>query len=82
MARGWESKDIESQQELREAERRPEQTMSAIDQQRLSLELTRKRVAGDLQRATHPRHRMQVEDALAHLDAQIAALTAPDQPPK
>lgn len=74
MARGWESKDIESQQELREVSRRPAQIMSERERELQSLELTRVRVAADLARATHPRHRMQVEDALAHLDAQIARL--------
>ncbi len=74
MARGWESKDIESQQELREAEKRPAREMSAQEQERLSLELTRKRVAADLERAKHPRHRQQIEDALAHLDARLAQL--------
>ena len=49
--------------------------MTAQDQERLSLELTRKRVAGDLDRAKHPRHRQQIEGALAHLDAQIARLS-------
>ena len=75
MARGWESKDIESQQELREEERKPVRVMTAQDQERLSLELTRKRVASDLDRAKHPRHRQQIESALAHLDAQIARLS-------
>ena len=74
MARGWESKDIESQQELREETRKPTREMTAREQELQSLQLTRIRVAADLVRATHPRHRMQVEDALAHLDAQIAGL--------
>ena len=75
MARGWESKDIESQQELREQARQPLRLITAQDHERLSLELTRKRVANDLDRATHPRHRQQIEGALAHLDAQIALLS-------
>ena len=75
MARGWESKDIESQQELREEARKPVRMITAQDQERHSLELTRKRVANDLDRATHPRHRQQIEGALAHLDAQIALLS-------
>ncbi len=74
MARGWESKDIESQQELREAEKGPAREMSAREQERLSLELSRKRVAADLERAKHPRHRQQIEEALAHLDARLAQL--------
>ena len=78
MARGWESKDIESQQEQREEARKPARVMTAQDQERLSLELTRKRVAIDLDRAKHPRHRQQIESALAHLDAQIARLSTVD----
>ena len=74
MARGWESKDIESQQEQREEARKPARSMSATEQERASLELHRKRVLDDLSRATHPRHRMLLEDAIAHLDAQLAAL--------
>lgn len=74
MARGWESKDIESQQELREEARQPVREMTALERERQSLQLTRKRVAGDLARATHPRHRLQIESALAHLDAQLARL--------
>jgi hypothetical protein len=80
MARGWESKDVESQQELREAERRAklEQPLSPEEaerkQKRESLGLTRARVAADLERARHPRHRQQLQAALDHLDAELAAL--------
>lgn len=74
MARGWESKSIESQ--IEEAAGRKEQARrkSEVDAQRESLMLTRKRVVHDLEAATHPRHRAQMEAALAHLDAQIAQL--------
>ncbi|MEZ5353351.1 MAG: hypothetical protein R2762_12000 [Bryobacteraceae bacterium] len=80
MARGWESKDVESQQELREAERRAraEAPVSAEEaerrQKRASLELSRARVAADLDRARHPRHKAQLQAALAHLDGELAGL--------
>lgn len=74
MARGWESKDVESQQEQREAARKPGELMSDAAQQRKSLELQRKRIVGELERATHERYRWQLEDAIAHLDKQLAAL--------
>lgn len=80
MARGWESKDVEARQELAEADWRERQAgqPTADDRakalQRESLELTRARVAGDLERATHPRHRVQIEAALAHLDGELVKL--------
>ena len=78
MARGWESKNIESQQE--EAQRRrpavaastPEER--ARDARRRSLELARARAAADLARATAPAHRTMLEQALADLDRQIGEL--------
>jgi len=44
------------------------------DQQRADLELSRVRIAHDLELATHPNHRKSLEAALAHLDEKIAAL--------
>ncbi|MEZ5401736.1 MAG: hypothetical protein R2729_18830 [Bryobacteraceae bacterium] len=81
MARGWESKDVESQQELREAERRlrAEQPASPEERERQvrreSLELTRSRVAADLENAVDPRRRAQLQAALAHLESELAALS-------
>jgi len=81
MARGWESKDVESQVEAKK-------TMSAAttkgpkspeemrrDQERKDLELSRIRIANDLQNATHPNHRKSLEAALEHLDQKIAKLS-------
>lgn len=79
MARGWESKSVEEQQE--EARRRvvdhqpartPEETKRAQDL--ASLELARARVLSDLQHACRPAHRGMLEQALADVDARIAAL--------
>lgn len=83
MARGWESKDVESRQEQADDDRRRVQNAQgakvspadrAREAQRESLLLTRTRVESDLTRAQHPRHRAQLQAALAHLDAEIAKL--------
>jgi hypothetical protein len=80
MARGWESKDVESQVE----EPRPEisaseklqktQEQMEKDRERQGLELSKKHVLADLETATHPNHRKTLEAALAHLEAKIESL--------
>jgi hypothetical protein len=81
MARGWESKDVESQVENKDKSpeqksgrgtKSPEQTMR--EQQIQDLELSRTRILNDLTAATHPNHRKSLEAALAHLDKKIAEL--------
>jgi hypothetical protein len=80
MSRGWESKDVESQQEEAAARRgAARQTPLSAEQVRLqternSLELSRTRVLKDLGAATHPRRREQLEAALKHLDRKLAEL--------
>jgi hypothetical protein len=80
MSRGWESKDVESQMEeaaaKRGASRQMPQTAEQIRLQteRHSLELSRTRVLKDLDGATHPRRREQLEAALRHLDRKLAEL--------
>ena len=80
MSRGWESKDVESQQEEAAARRTAaKQTpMTAeeirVQTERQSLELSRTRVLRDLETASHPRRREQLEAALRHLDEKLAAL--------
>ena len=81
MARGWESKDVESQVEATEAPKEksnsgpktPEQIER--EQERKDLQLSRTRIANDLATATHPNHRKSLEAALAHLDKKIADLS-------
>ena len=81
MARGWESKDVESQVEATQAPKQkhgsgaktPEQLKREED--RRDLELSRIRIAHDLASATHPNHRKSLEAALAHLDKKIADLS-------
>jgi hypothetical protein len=81
MARGWESKSVEAQQEeaargrthgrpLTDAER------AAVDRRR-ALELARSRAADDLTRATAPAHRTMLEQAIAALEAQLQQFKAP-----
>jgi hypothetical protein len=77
MARGWESKSIESQIEEFERSKPPvSKSREEIrrEQQRASIELTRTRVLHDLETATHDRYREQLQAALRHLDAQLASL--------
>jgi hypothetical protein len=78
MARGFESKMVEFQQE--EAARRgpgaarnPELTPDeqARQAKRRSLELARARAVADLERATAPAHRKMLEQAIAALDEQL-----------
>ncbi len=81
MARGWESKDVESQVEATQTPKHkagsepktPEQLQR--EQQRKDLQLSRTRIANDLASATHPNHRKSLEAALAHLDQKIADLS-------
>jgi hypothetical protein len=75
MARGFESKMVEFQQE--EAARQRSATPALTDEEkaqrarRQGLELARARAAADLSRATAPAHRAMLEKAIAALDEQI-----------
>ena len=80
MARGWESKSVEEQQEAA-AQRRAAEAVPPVApadaerrQQLDSLRLARARVLADLQRACRPAHRGMLEQALADVDARIAAV--------
>jgi hypothetical protein len=81
MARGWESKDVESQMEATgTAKAKPEKKEKTADdlsreQERRGLLLSRTRIANDLESATHPNHRKSLEAALAHLDKKLADLS-------
>ena len=80
VARGWESKSVESQIEMAETNKAALATARSSKQQldrqhkRESLELSRKRVVNDLAACRNPRYRTVLEAALAHLDSQIQAL--------
>lgn len=78
MARGWESKSIEAQQEEAARPRRKAPALSPDDLQRAgkrrTLELARARAAADLSRATAAAHKRLLEQTIAALDEQLRAL--------
>lgn len=83
MARGWESKSIESQMEDA-GKRRPGQadTPSMTDEERKlqarfnQLQLSRTRIQQEMITACNARFRMQLERELAFLDEQLEKLKA------
>jgi hypothetical protein len=83
MARGWESKAVESQIEAAAA--RTEQSrvnqMRAADisrqRERESLELSRTRVLQDMEKAANPRYKEMLEQSLGFLDQKLAELDPP-----
>ena len=78
MARGWESKSIEAQQEEASRGRPKGPALTEADRlksdKRRTLELARTRAAEDLSRASAPAHRQMLEQALAALDRQLRDL--------
>lgn len=83
MARGWESKAIESQQESAADARRARPAVNPADASRqaarATLMLARTRALADLQSACAPAHRAMLEQAIAELDQRLAALTNPSR---
>jgi hypothetical protein len=81
MARGWESKSVESQIESAHPIHSSKHAVPLtpdqmrIARERESLELSRKRVCHDLATATNPRYRAQLEATVRYLDGRIAELT-------
>jgi len=82
MARGWESKSVESQQADREARADATPAISADEAGRVArrrtIELTRTRALADLAQARSPAHRQMLEAAIRALDDQINALERRD----
>ena len=78
MARGWESKSVESQQADRDAKATATPAISAdeaaLAARRRTIELTRTRALADLATARSPAHRQMLEAAIRALDDQITAL--------
>jgi hypothetical protein len=82
MARGWESKAVESQ--IESAATRREQARASqvradeisLQRERESLELSRTRVLQDLAKAANPRYKELLERSLMFLDEKLAALNA------
>jgi hypothetical protein len=87
MARGWESKSVESQMEAAEernarrnaVELTPEK--AAKLREREGLLLSRQRVLADIAAASNPNYRRLLESSLAFLDQKLAALdvSTPDR---
>jgi hypothetical protein len=78
MARGWESKSVEQQQdEMAERQKPRGAPLSREEQQRNrereGLLLSRERLTQQLQAATNPRHREMLLQSIAALDAQLAS---------
>jgi len=81
MARGWESKSVESQQEekhARESEQRDAQPLTPEDRARRerldSLRLSRTRTLDQLERATGQAHRAMLKRTLVALEREITEL--------
>lgn len=80
MARGWESKDVESQVESAEPKKaesgsKPSTPEELSQQKELEgLQLSRTRILRELESATHPGHRETLTAALKFLDDKIAKL--------
>lgn len=77
MARGWESKSVEQQQEeAKEARSKKGKRLSpeeiAAENRRKGLQMSRQRIVQQLEAASNPQHRNMLEAALAELDAQLS----------
>ena len=78
MARGWESKSVESQQDAKSPLERgdgltPEQRQRKV--KRDSVEMSRRRVLQEIETTRSEVRRASLEQALAFLDRQIAELS-------
>jgi hypothetical protein len=79
MARGWESKSVEAQQEgLEPQEREQPGDRDALERRRKreSVELSRRRIASELEKSRSDVHRAALQNALRHLDEELKKLGA------
>jgi hypothetical protein len=79
MARGFESKSVESQQEeFLKRRSAPESAEPAVDPRRVNarrnVELALKRAEADLAASTSPAHRRMLEQAIAALSKQLETM--------
>jgi hypothetical protein len=87
MARGWESKSVESQMETSQSDReetarkRLAPESAAAQRKKDTLLLARNHLKHQLQASEHPRHRVMIENALADLEKQLADLGAMESAP-
>lgn len=79
MARGWESKSVEAQQDSEFTRTPSGPPVSREDAERRAqmgtLTLARARVEADLRTATADAHRKMLQEAIVDLDRRIASLT-------
>jgi molecular chaperone GrpE (heat shock protein) len=84
MARGWESKSVESQIEDAGSRSDRGETLTPeqrkIKRKREGLELSRRRVLQELETTRSAARRTSLEHALAFLDEELGKLTPPPQP--
>jgi hypothetical protein len=78
MARGWESKSVEQQQEERLEPRNSGRVPLSPDEQqrnrkRQGLLLSRERFTQQLRAAVKPRHRQMLEQSIAEVDRQLSS---------
>ncbi len=75
MARGWESKSVESQQEEHARTKTPPAGVTPEQRDRMArrqtLALQRAKALADLARATKPGHRAMLERAVDEIDRQL-----------
>jgi hypothetical protein len=76
MARGWESKSVEQQQDEAVSDRGQRKVQLSAEQikeerRREALGLSRKRILQQMEVATNPRHREMLQAALAELERQL-----------
>lgn len=79
MARGWESKGVESQiEERQQPERRSRDRESPEvrerEHKRSGLQTSRRRILGELERTRSETHRTALQNALAFLDEELKKL--------
>ncbi|MFY9980599.1 MAG: hypothetical protein WA252_14270 [Candidatus Sulfotelmatobacter sp.] len=78
MARGWESKSVESQQEDVRSSAEPKHHLTPqqrdVESRRQALRLSRSLTLQRLRAAENPRYRAVLEQALAELDRQLSEL--------
>ena len=80
MARGWESKSVEEQiASAKERQGQPRVKLTPeqleVERKRDSLKLQRTRVLNQLENCAEGRYRQTLENGLAYLDSQLAALS-------
>jgi hypothetical protein len=78
VARGWESKSVELQQDDAKSTGEPKRSLTPeqrqIESHREGLRLSRSRILAQLQAATNPHYRTILEQELAAVDEQITQL--------